>query len=56
VKDALHRKVYGVVVAVDRFWVVGTTGWAERLSGGEEGLDRLVSENHQGGHRPETAR
>ena len=28
----------GVVVEIDRFWVVCSTGWAERLSGSEEGL------------------
>ena len=55
-EDALHGKVYGLVVVVDRFWVVGTTGWVERLRGGKEGFDRLVAQNHQSGHRPETAR
>ena len=55
-EDALHGDVYGVVVAVDRFWVVRTTGWAERLSGSKEGFDSFVAENQQGGHRPETAR
>jgi hypothetical protein len=34
-------------VGVDRFWVVRPAGWAERLSGGEEGFDRLVSEDEQ---------
>jgi hypothetical protein len=56
VEDALHGKVYGVAVAVDRFWVVWTTGWVEMLSGSEEGFNRLVKQNHQGGHRPEAAR
>ena len=55
-EDALHGEVYGVVVAVDRFWVVGTTGWVERLRGSKEGFDSLVTQNHQSGHRPETAR
>ena len=54
-EDALHGDVYGVVVAVDRFWVVWSTGWMERFSGGE-GFDRLVAQNHQSGHRPDTAR
>src|SRR5215813_6834526 len=53
-KDALHSNGYGVVVEIDRFWVVCSTGWAERLSGSEEGLDSLVAENDQGCHRPET--
>jgi len=56
VEDALHGDVYGVVVVVDRFWVVGTTGWVDRLRGGKEGFDSLVTQNHQSGHRPETAR
>src|SRR5215472_7067312 len=56
VEDALHGNIDGVVVAVDRFWVVWTTDWVERLSGGKEGFDSLVTQNHQGGHRPETAR
>src|SRR5262249_6090184 len=55
-KDALHCNGYGVVVEIDRFWVVCSTGWAERLSGSEEGLDSLVAENDQGCHRPETGR
>src|SRR5215475_4192966 len=55
-KDALHSNGYGVVVEIDRFWVVCSTGWAERLSGSEEGLDSLVAENDQGCHRPETGR
>ena len=55
-EDAFDGNVYGVVVAVDRFWVVRATGWAERLRGRKEGFDRLVAQNQQGGHRPETAR
>ena len=46
-EDALHGKVYGLVVVVDRFWVVWATGWAERLSGRKEGFDRLVAQNQQ---------
>src|SRR5215831_16477114 len=53
-KDALHCNSYGVVVEVDRFWVVCSTGTAERLRGSEEGLDSLVAEDDQGCHRPET--
>ena len=55
-EDALHGEGYGVVVAVDGFWVVWTAGWAERLSGSKKGFDRLVAQHHQGGHRPQTAR
>ena len=55
-EDAFDGNVYGVVVAVDRFWVVRATGWAERLRGRKEGFDRLVAQNQQGGHRLETAR
>ena len=45
-EDALHGDVYGVVVAVDRFWVLGTTGWVERLRGSKEGFDSLVPQHH----------
>ena len=55
-EDALHCNGYGAVVEIDRFWVVCATGWAERLSSSEEGLDSFVAENDQGCHRPETAR
>ena len=51
----MHGDIYGVVMAVDRFWVVWTTGLAERVSGGKEGFDSLVTQNHQGGHGPQTA-
>ena len=46
-EDAFDGNVYGVVVAVDRFWVVRATGWAERLRGRKEGFDRLVAQNQQ---------
>jgi hypothetical protein len=55
-KDALHCNGYGLVVEIDRFWVVCSTGWADRLSGSEKGLDSLVAENDQGCHCPETGR
>jgi hypothetical protein len=41
----LHDKVYGLVVVVGRFWVLGTTGRVERLRGGKEGVDSLVTQN-----------
>ena len=53
-EDAVHCNSDGLVVGVDRFWVVRAAGWAERLSGGQEGFDGFVSENEQRGHRSET--
>ena len=53
-EDTLHRNSDGMVVGVDRSWVVRAAGWAEWLSGGEKGFDGFVSENEQRGHRPET--
>jgi hypothetical protein len=53
-EDTLHCDSDGMVVGVDRFWVVRAAGWAEWLSGGEKGLDGFVSENEQRGHRPQT--
>jgi hypothetical protein len=53
-EDTLHRNSNGMVVGVDRFWVVRAAGSAEWLSGGEKGFDGLVSENEQRGHRPQT--
>ena len=34
VEDTLHCHLDGLVVGVDRFWVVRPAGWVERLSGG----------------------
>jgi hypothetical protein len=55
-EDALHGNSDGLVVGVDRFWVVRAAGWAEMLSGGEKRLDGFVPQNHQRGHRPQAAR
>ena len=44
-EDALHCNSHGMVVGVDRFWVVRAAGWAEWLSGGEKGFDGFVSQN-----------
>ena len=55
-EDGLHGKIDGVVVTVDRLWVAWTTDWVERLSGSKKWFDSLVTQNHQGGHRPQTAR
>src|SRR5437899_2838095 len=52
-KDACHCNCYGLVVGVDRFWVVRPAGWMKRLSGGEEGFDSFVSEDEQRGRRSE---
>jgi len=52
-EDAFHCNSDGLVVDVDRFSVVGTAGWVERLSGGQEGFDRFVSEDEQRRHRSE---
>jgi hypothetical protein len=40
-EDTVHGNSDGVVVGVDRFWVVRAAGWAEWLSGGEWGLMAL---------------
>src|SRR6516165_1708150 len=56
VEDAFHCNLYGLVVRIDRCWVVRTAGWVERLSGGKEGFDGFVSEDDQRGHRPEAGR
>ena len=53
-EDALHYNSDGMVVGVDRFWIVRVAGWAEWLSGGEKGFDGFVSQNEQRGHRPQT--
>jgi hypothetical protein len=53
-EDTLHRNSNGMVMGVDRFWVVRAAGWAEWLSGGEKGFDGFVSENEQRGHRPQS--
>ena len=53
-EDTLHGSSDGIVVGVDRFWVVRAARWAEWLSGGEQGFDGFVSENEQRSHRPET--
>ena len=54
-EDALHGKLYGIVVGIDRFGVVRAAHWVKGLGGGEERFDGLVAENEQGGDRPETA-
>ena len=55
-EEAFHSSSNGLVVGVDWFLVERCAGWAERLSGGEEGFDSFVSQNEQCGHRPQTGR
>jgi len=55
-EDSFHCNSDGMVVGVDRFWVVRTAGWVERLSGGQEGFDGFVLEDDQRGHGPEAGR
>jgi hypothetical protein len=45
-----HCSSDGVVVGVDRFWVVRPASRVERSSGGQEGLDGFVSEDEQRRH------
>ena len=52
-EDAFHCNPDGLVVGVDRFWVVRPAGWVERLSGGQEGFDGFVSKDEQRSHRSE---
>ena len=52
-EDAFHCNSDGLVVGVDRFWVVRRACWVEKLSGGQEGFDSFVSEYEQRSHRSE---
>ena len=52
-EEAFHSSSNGLVVGVDWFLVERCAGWAERLSGGEEGFDSFVSEDEQRSHRSE---
>ena len=53
-EDAFHCNSDGLVVGVDRFWVVRPASWVERLSGGgQEGFDSFVPEDEQRSHRSE---
>ena len=53
-EDAAHCDLDGLIVGVDRFRVVGRTGWTEESGGSQQGFDRFVSENNQRRHRSET--
>ena len=46
-KDAVHGNLYGTVVGVDGSRVVRAAGWAERLSGSEQGFDGFVAKQHE---------
>ena len=50
-EDAFHCNSDGLVVGVDRFWVVCSACWVESLSGGQKGFDGFVSEDEQRSHR-----
>jgi len=52
-EDAFHCNSDGLVVGVDRFWVVRPACWVASLSGGQEGFDSFVSEYEQRGDRSE---
>jgi hypothetical protein len=47
VEDAVHGNLYGTVVGVDGSGVVRAAGWAERLSGSEQGFDGFVAKHHE---------
>ena len=34
-EDALHCEVYGLVMCIDRVWLVCSAGWAKGLSGSQ---------------------
>ena len=55
-EDALHRDLDCAVVGIDGFGVVCASGWAEGLSGSEQGLDGLASQDDQRGHRSQAGR
>jgi hypothetical protein len=52
-EDAFHCNSDGLVVGVDRFWVVRPACWVASLSGGQERFDSFVSEYEQRSHRSE---
>ena len=43
-KEAVHGNLYDTVVGVR------AAGWAERLSGSEQGFDGFVAKHQEGGH------
>ena len=55
-EDPSHGRLDGMVVAIDRFWVVCAARGSEGLSGSEERFDGFVAQDEERGHRPETGR
>ena len=55
-EEAVHGNLYGSVVGVDGSRVVRAAGWAERLSGSEQGFDGFVAKHQEGGHCAKTGR
>ena len=53
-EDASHGRLDGMVVEIDRFWVVCAARGAQWLSGSEQGFDGFVVEDEERCHRPET--
>jgi len=53
-EDAFHGCLDGIVVSIDRFWVVCSALRPQWLSGSEQGFDGFVAENEEGSHSPET--
>jgi hypothetical protein len=43
-----------VIAAVDRLVVLSSARWSEFLGGGRQRFDSFVSENEQGGNRPQS--
>src|SRR5260370_9214505 len=52
-EDPLDGCLDGVVVEIDRLWVVCAARGAEWLGGGEQGVDGFVAQDEERGHRPE---
>ena len=52
-EDAPHGRLDGIVVEIDRFWVVCAARAAEWLSGSEQGFDGFVAQDEERCHRPE---
>src|SRR5258708_11253251 len=52
-EDATHGRLDGIVVEIDRFWVVCAVRGAEWLSGSKQGFDGFVAQDEERCHRPE---
>jgi hypothetical protein len=52
-EDASHGRLDGIVVAIDRFWVVCAARGAEWLSGSEQGFDGFVAQDEERCYPPE---